>query len=166
MDRFSGFLFDSGKANSSDNLQEPEMDNKVRRVTEKFSESLHIVANDPSLAMYRIQEHIRKSLPHQAQCKADLTLLHQDVKGHSYDVSYAISAVEAMHDSKTPFSNIESLLKSSIYHKQQLNERSAALRVQSKQEKRSSISSSPQRQLLSGRPSHENASTSTSPKLE
>lgn len=32
-------------------------------VTEKFSESLHIVANEPSLAFFRIQEHVRKSLP-------------------------------------------------------------------------------------------------------
>jgi hypothetical protein len=32
-------------------------------VTEKFSENLHIVANEPSLAFYRIQEHVRKSMP-------------------------------------------------------------------------------------------------------
>lgn len=31
--------------------------------SEKFSENLHIVANEPSLAFYRIQEHVRKSLP-------------------------------------------------------------------------------------------------------
>lgn len=30
--------------------------------SEKISENLHIVANDPSLAFYRIQEHIRKGL--------------------------------------------------------------------------------------------------------
>ncbi|XP_033121797.1 BLOC-1-related complex subunit 8-like isoform X2 [Anneissia japonica] len=131
------------------------MEYKVKRVTEKFSESLHIVANDPSLAMYRIQEHIRKSLPHQAQCKADLTLLHQDVIGHGYDVSYAINAVEAMHGSQKPFSNIEALLRSSIHHKQQLDERSAALREQSKTEKKPSSGTSPQRQLLSGRPSND-----------
>lgn len=28
--------------------------------TEKISENMHIVANDPSLAFYRLQEHIRK----------------------------------------------------------------------------------------------------------
>lgn len=28
--------------------------------SEKISENLHIVANDPSLAFYRMQEHIRK----------------------------------------------------------------------------------------------------------
>lgn len=28
--------------------------------SEKISENLHIIANDPSLAFYRMQEHIRK----------------------------------------------------------------------------------------------------------
>ena len=32
-------------------------------VSDKVSESVHIIANEPSLAFYRIQEHVRKSLP-------------------------------------------------------------------------------------------------------
>lgn len=28
--------------------------------SEKISENMHIIANDPSLAFYRMQEHIRK----------------------------------------------------------------------------------------------------------
>lgn len=28
--------------------------------SEKLSENMHIIANDPSLAFYRIQEHVRK----------------------------------------------------------------------------------------------------------
>lgn len=28
--------------------------------SEKMSENMHIIANDPSLALYRIQEHVRK----------------------------------------------------------------------------------------------------------
>jgi len=32
-------------------------------VSEHFSENLHIIANEPSLAFYRIQEHVRKTLP-------------------------------------------------------------------------------------------------------
>jgi len=32
-------------------------------VSEKLSENIHIVANEPSVAFFRIQEHVRKSLP-------------------------------------------------------------------------------------------------------
>ena len=35
----------------------------VFSASDKFSENLHIVANEPSLAFFRIQEHVRKSLP-------------------------------------------------------------------------------------------------------
>lgn len=32
-------------------------------MSEKLSENIHIVANEPSLAFFRIQEHVRKTLP-------------------------------------------------------------------------------------------------------
>ena len=32
----------------------------MRQATEKICENLHIVANEPSLALYRISEHVRK----------------------------------------------------------------------------------------------------------
>ena len=44
-------------------------------VTEKFSECLHIVANEPSLALFRLQEHVRKSLPKLAQSKVSKVCL-------------------------------------------------------------------------------------------
>jgi len=32
-------------------------------VSEKLSENMHVVANEPSLAFFRIQEHVHKTLP-------------------------------------------------------------------------------------------------------
>jgi len=32
-------------------------------VSEKLSENVQIVANEPSLAFFRIQEHVRKTMP-------------------------------------------------------------------------------------------------------
>ena len=41
-------------------------------VAEKISESMNIVANEPSLAFFRIQEHVRKSLPQLVEQKVQL----------------------------------------------------------------------------------------------
>lgn len=58
--------------------------------TEKISENMHIIANEPSLAFYRIQEHVRKVLPLIVECKVQSTHLQQDLQGHCYDIDYAV----------------------------------------------------------------------------
>ena len=47
--------------------------NVYSSVTDKLSESLNIVANEPSLAFFRIQEHVRKCLPQLAETKVHYT---------------------------------------------------------------------------------------------
>ncbi|KAL8177605.1 UNVERIFIED_CONTAM: BLOC-1 complex subunit 8 [Gekko kuhli] len=51
-------------------MEEPEMQLKVKKVTDKFTESMYVLANEPSVALYRLQEHVRRSLPELAQHKA------------------------------------------------------------------------------------------------
>lgn len=51
---------------------------------------MHIVANEPSLAFYRIQEHVRKVLPLIVERKAEVQQLQQDLQGHCYDMEYAV----------------------------------------------------------------------------
>uniref|UniRef100_A0A670K9H9 Protein MEF2BNB n=1 Tax=Podarcis muralis TaxID=64176 RepID=A0A670K9H9_PODMU len=50
-------------------MEEPEMQLKVKKVTDKFTESMYVLANEPSVALYRLQEHVRRSLPELAQHK-------------------------------------------------------------------------------------------------
>ncbi|XP_042717918.2 BLOC-1-related complex subunit 8 isoform X2 [Chrysemys picta bellii] len=50
-------------------MEETEMQLKVKKVTDKFTESMYILANEPSVALYRLQEHVRRSLPELAQHK-------------------------------------------------------------------------------------------------
>ncbi|KAK1342477.1 hypothetical protein QTO34_015242 [Cnephaeus nilssonii] len=38
-------------------------------ITDKFTESVYVLANEPSVALYRLQEHVRRSLPELAQHK-------------------------------------------------------------------------------------------------
>jgi hypothetical protein len=55
-----------------------------------LSENLHFVANEPSLAFYRLQEHVRKSVPPMIEKRVQVQKLHKDLQGHNYDVEYAI----------------------------------------------------------------------------
>lgn len=62
-------------------IQDPNLNLKVRKTVEKISENMHIVGNEPSLALYRIQEHVRKVLPLVVDRRAEVEYLQQDLQG-------------------------------------------------------------------------------------
>lgn len=51
---------------------------------------MHIVANEPSLALYRLQEHVRKALPPMVERRVEVTKLQHELQGRCYDVEYAL----------------------------------------------------------------------------
>lgn len=57
---------------------------------ERVSENMHVVANEPSLALYRLQEHVRKALPFMVEKRGEFSQLHDQLQGRCYDVDYAI----------------------------------------------------------------------------
>ncbi|KAK9301515.1 hypothetical protein QLX08_006141 [Tetragonisca angustula] len=66
-----------------------ELETKVKKATERISENMHIVANEPSLAFYRLQEHVRKALPPMVEKRVEVLALQQQLLGRCYDVEYA-----------------------------------------------------------------------------
>ncbi|XP_033615685.1 BLOC-1-related complex subunit 8 isoform X1 [Fukomys damarensis] len=80
-------------------------------VTDKFTESVYVLANEPSVALYRLQEHVRRSLPELAQHKADMQRWEEQSQGAIYTVEYACSAVKNLVDSSAHFRSVEGLLK-------------------------------------------------------
>ncbi|KAM9112179.1 BLOC-1-related complex subunit 8 isoform 2-T3 [Pangshura tecta] len=102
-------------------MEETEMQLKVKKVTDKFTESMYILANEPSVALYRLQEHVRRSLPELAQHKADMQSWEEQSQGAIYTVEYACSAIKNMMDSSVYFESIDRLLKHAIAAKDQLN---------------------------------------------
>nr|XP_022329501.1 BLOC-1-related complex subunit 8-like isoform X2 [Crassostrea virginica] len=101
--------------------QDEEMEHKVKKVAEKISESMNIVANEPSLAFFRIQEHVRKSLPQLVEQKHEVIETQQKVQGASFDTEYATHAVKSLHKSGVHFQNIQELLKNAMFMKQQID---------------------------------------------
>lgn len=51
---------------------------------------MHIVANEPSLAFYRLQEHVRKALNPMVYRRVEVHKLRQELQGHCYDIDYAV----------------------------------------------------------------------------
>uniref|UniRef100_A0A8C6JG37 Uncharacterized protein n=1 Tax=Melopsittacus undulatus TaxID=13146 RepID=A0A8C6JG37_MELUD len=92
-----------------------------RNITDKFTESMYVLANEPSVALYRLQEHVRRSLPELAQHKSDMQSWEEQSQGAIYTVEYACSAIKNMTDSTVYFKSIDSLLKHAIAMKEQLN---------------------------------------------
>lgn len=97
-----------------------ELEGKVKKATERISENMHIVANEPSLAFYRLQEHVRKALPPMVEKRVEVSKLHHELQGHCYDVEYAVSAIKSMENAGPTFTNIQELLRHAIFLKQQI----------------------------------------------
>ncbi|XP_068175427.1 BLOC-1-related complex subunit 8 isoform X1 [Antennarius striatus] len=102
-------------------MDDQEMQLKVRRVTDKFTESMYVLANEPSVALYRLQEHVRRSLPELVQHKTDMQSWEEQSQGSIYTVEYACSAVKSMTNSSVYFKNIDGLLRQAINMKEQIS---------------------------------------------
>jgi len=81
---------------------------------------MHIVANEPSLAFYRLQEHVRKALPPMVEKRVEVTKLHHELQGRCYDVEYAVGAVKSMEGAEENLANIHELLKNAVFLRQQI----------------------------------------------
>ncbi|XP_042215281.1 BLOC-1-related complex subunit 8-like isoform X3 [Homarus americanus] len=99
---------------------DPDLEIKVKKALERVSENIHISANEPSLAVYRLQEHVRRALPPTVTRRQHVTALHSQLQGACYDVEYALGAVRVMKDAGDKFISLQELLKSAIFHRQQL----------------------------------------------
>ncbi|XP_012253766.1 BLOC-1-related complex subunit 8 homolog [Athalia rosae] len=97
-----------------------ELETKVKKATERISENMHIVANEPSLAFYRLQEHVRKALPPMIEKRVEVLALQQQLQGRCYDVEYAVTAIKAMEGAGKNYDNTLDLIKNAIFFKQQL----------------------------------------------
>lgn len=81
---------------------------------------MHIIANEPSLAFYRIQENVRKVVPVIIEKRTDVMKLKEELQGVCYDLEYSVEAVKSIDAADEPLKNIQELLKNAIFLKQQL----------------------------------------------
>ncbi|BFY97026.1 hypothetical protein BsWGS_00066 [Bradybaena similaris] len=107
--------------NIKDVKVDSELDHHSRKVADRYSETVNIIANEPSVALYRIQEHIRRTLPLLIDQKHEVVDIKNRVQGACFDAEYASKTVKAMSSSSAHFQNIQELLKNAVFVKQQIN---------------------------------------------
>jgi hypothetical protein len=93
---------------------------QVKRACERISENLHICANEPSLAFYRLAEHVRKALPPTVEKRAEVRALNQQLNGAYYDAEYGLETVRSMERAAPVIRNAQDLLKNAIFLQQQI----------------------------------------------
>ncbi|VDM08436.1 unnamed protein product [Wuchereria bancrofti] len=92
-----------------------------RKMAERLSESAHIVDHDPSLALYRLHEHIGKTLPILVARKYTMADLNSRLQGACFDLDNVLLTVRSMKKAAASFENIQEMLRDCIHYKQQLN---------------------------------------------
>jgi len=96
---------------STNPLAYRELEVKSKRCCDGINKTLHIIANEPSLGLYRIQQHVRKTMPKITNCSHSINASQKELNGLVYDAEFSIQAVKAITESATTFENIEQLLK-------------------------------------------------------
>ncbi|OZC12852.1 hypothetical protein X798_00486 [Onchocerca flexuosa] len=90
-------------------------------LAERLSESAHIADHDPSLALYRLHEHVGKTLPALVIRKHTMANLNSRLQGACFDLDNVLLTVQSMKKATTSFENIQAMLRDCIHHKQQLD---------------------------------------------
>ena len=70
------------------NFLEPDISTRLLRVTTAFNDVLYSCANEPSLGMYRIQEHVGVTVPKLVEQRRQLKETCQRVEDACYDLEY------------------------------------------------------------------------------
>ncbi|XP_067938540.1 BLOC-1-related complex subunit 8-like [Watersipora subatra] len=103
----------------ADSLQTDE-GRLVKNCLQNTESILLAAANEPSLAMYRITEHVRKSVVQMVGTKETSQATSDRLTGAIYDTDYAIAASASAAKSLDTFRAINADLKNAIHISQQL----------------------------------------------
>uniref|UniRef100_UPI00358E949F BLOC-1-related complex subunit 8-like isoform X2 n=1 Tax=Myxine glutinosa TaxID=7769 RepID=UPI00358E949F len=83
-------------------------------MTDRVTEMVLVLAQEPSVGLFRLQEHILKSLPDLVDLKVSFQEIYKKCNGVVYDVEYTTSPLQGIERSSTVFGNVESLLRQAI----------------------------------------------------
>ncbi|CAF0900006.1 unnamed protein product [Rotaria sp. Silwood1] len=86
-----------------------------------LNETIQYNANEPSLAFYRLQEHVQKALPIMIQKRYELKNLQEQINGLIFDIEYSVDAVKNLAKSNEHMNNIVTNLEKAVYIGKQIS---------------------------------------------
>lgn len=98
-----------------------ETKEKVRKVAKSTSDYLTRVANEPSVGLYHVQDHIRRSIPKFVDIQREVRSTQEKTEEVILDVDYSLATVKSLHGLPT-FTNVNELMNSSIARLQKMNQ--------------------------------------------
>ncbi|CAJ0930280.1 unnamed protein product, partial [Mesorhabditis belari] len=98
-----------------------ELESRCRLLAERVTDSVRILDHDPSLALYRLQEHVGRTLSTVVQRKIALQEVSQVLSGVQFDLDNALATVENMKRAGPCFERSHELLRSCMYFKQHID---------------------------------------------
>eukprot|EP01112_Ceratiomyxa_fruticulosa_P014146 TRINITY_DN4030_c0_g1_i1.p1 TRINITY_DN4030_c0_g1~~TRINITY_DN4030_c0_g1_i1.p1 ORF type:complete len:320 (+),score=95.47 TRINITY_DN4030_c0_g1_i1:748-1707(+) len=99
---------------------------RVVKTTKKTSSFFHLLANEPSLGLFHVQEHIRKNAPKLGEVKKEMRKKATNIEEITYDLNYSLQTIQSLHD-LTTFDDIKVKLDTCIELIHKINRGSQAL---------------------------------------
>ena len=120
-------------SNTMARFVETDVSTRIFRVSTGINEAISTAANEPSLGMYRLQEHVLSSVPKLVNERQTMEDICERVKGVNFDMEYDMEAVRSM-TKITTFKNVLSNLHKAIEMRQLLIKREMEQKMQAQQQ--------------------------------
>ncbi|XP_063729532.1 BLOC-1-related complex subunit 8 homolog [Symsagittifera roscoffensis] len=78
----------------------PEIESKCDATCNLMSQTINMIANEPSMGLYRIKEHCRKSAKEMVSAKLLLIQTDKSAQGAYFDADYAVATVQELADAR------------------------------------------------------------------
>ena len=98
-----------------------------------------MIANEPTLACYRLGEHVRRSTPKLVERRIALTRNERLLEGRVFDLEYDLNAVKQIYPTEIRLLSLKETLKNAIFMKRELDKTAREREIAASMESRARL---------------------------